>query len=160
MNTNDVANSLGVSSSTIKRWIKHLNIEPQRNSKGHFIFSENEYQKLKEYHLQFQMPTSVIMDRHENDEKIIKLEEKVSDLELSLYNKADSVATIQLLNHREELEELQSLVVSLTKRVNALESQLSKSRKPPAVKEPIAMDKPLYNARKRKRKIMSMMFGL
>ena len=55
MNTNEVAKILGVSSSTVKRWVKHLSIEPARNSKGHFIFTKEEFSQLEHYHNQDQI---------------------------------------------------------------------------------------------------------
>ena len=49
------------------------------------------------------------------------LEDKISLLETSLYQKADSVVSYQLLQHRREIEELQEQVSYLTGRLSDLE---------------------------------------
>ena len=155
--TNEVANTLGVSSSTVKRWVKQLSIEPARNSKGHFIFTQEEFNQLEQYHKQdLLQPIQVLPPQ--NNEEVELLKTKVNDLELKLYKKADGVASIQLLQHRSEIEDLLTIVNELTTRVESLELQLSRTKKPPAVKEPIALDT-IKAKRKRKRKITKFMFG-
>ncbi len=158
MNTNEVAKILGVSSSTVKRWVKHLSIEPARNSKGHFIFTKEEFSQLEHYHNQDQIQSIQILP-HPNNEEVEKLKLKVNELELKLYKKADGVASIQLLQHRNELEDLLSIVNELTTRMDQLETQLSGTKKPPAISKPIALDT-IKSRRKRKRKITQIMFGL
>ena len=157
MTTNEVAKILGVSSSTVKRWVKHLSIEPKRNAKGHFIFSNEEFNQLKEYHTQDQFNHIQIL-APQNNEEVEQLKSKVNELELKLYKKADGVASIQLLQHRNELEDLLMIVNDLTARIETLESQLSRTKKPPAVTEPIALDS-IKSKRKRKRKITKLMIG-
>ena len=156
MNTNEVANTLGVSSSTVKRWVKQLSIEPARNSKGHFIFTQEEFNQLKQYHNQDQQPNQYVQPYNNEDMEYLK--SKVNDLELNLYKKADGVASIQLLQHRQDIEDLVSVVKQLETRIETLETQLSKTKKPPASHEPISLDS-IKDKRKRKRKITKMMFG-
>ena len=157
MNTNEVANTLGVSSSTVKRWVKQLSIEPARNSKGHFIFTEEEFNQLRQYHTQDQHQPNQIF-QPPNNEEVELLKSKVNELELNLYRKADGVASIQLLQHRSEIEDLQTLVTQLATRIETLETQLSKTKKPPAVHEPVTLDN-IQTKRKSKRKITKIMFG-
>lgn len=157
MNTNEVAKSLGVSSSTIKRWVKQLSIDPARNSKGHFIFTKEEFGQLEHYHNQDQL-YSLHTTPPPNNEEFEQLKLKVIELELNLYKKADGVASVQLLQHRNELEDLLTIVNELTTRIDHLETQLSKTKKPPAVTKPLALET-LQTTRKRKRKITKMMFG-
>lgn len=157
MNTNEVAKTLGVSSSTVKRWVKQLSIDPARNSKGHFIFTKEEFSQLEQYHTQDQFHSIQTMPIP-NNEEFEKLKLKVNELELKLYKKADGVASIQLLQHRNELEELLTIVNELTSRIDHLETQMSKTKKPPAVTKPLALDT-LQTTRKRKRKITKLMFG-
>ena len=58
MNTKAVAKLLGTSVSTIQRWVKQLNIEMERNELGHFIFSEENIELLKEVKQQLQQGKS------------------------------------------------------------------------------------------------------
>ena len=161
MNTNDIANSLGISSSTVKRWVKQLGIEPSRNAKGHFIYTQSEFDQLYTFHQdQLKQENPLTFLPPEKDEQVHKLEDKVQQLQLQLYKKADGVTSVQLLNHRREIEDLLEVVEKLEERIEQLEMQMNKSKKPPAKVEPISLDGPLTSKRKRKRKIMGMMFGL
>lgn len=57
MNTNEVAKLLGVSASTIQRWIKQLQLPMERNERGHYHFSQEDIELLKEIHEQLQNGT-------------------------------------------------------------------------------------------------------
>ena len=59
MNTNEVAKEIGVSSKTIQRWVKQLNIPVARNELGHYEFHDDIVQLLKE--VQHQMNEGVIL---------------------------------------------------------------------------------------------------
>lgn len=59
MNTNEVAKEIGVSSKTIQRWVKQLNIPVARNELGHYEFHEDILQLLKE--VKHQMSEGVIL---------------------------------------------------------------------------------------------------
>jgi excisionase family DNA binding protein len=47
----EVAKKVGVSTATIVRWIevKKVSITKKKNARGHYIFTEADLQKLKEY---------------------------------------------------------------------------------------------------------------
>jgi hypothetical protein len=53
------------------------------------------------------------------------LELKVDQIERKLSNKADEIVTIQLLQHRRELEELYSAVSKIESHLNWIDLQLS-----------------------------------
>lgn len=59
MNTNEVAKEIGVSSKTIQRWVKQLNIPVARNELGHYEFHDDIVQLLKE--VKHQMNEGVIL---------------------------------------------------------------------------------------------------
>ena len=40
LNTKSVAEMLGISTRTVQRWVKQLNLNMERNDLGHFIFTE------------------------------------------------------------------------------------------------------------------------
>jgi chromosome-anchoring protein RacA len=42
MNTSEVAKLLGVSTSTIQRWVKQLELPMERNERGHYHFSSED----------------------------------------------------------------------------------------------------------------------
>ena len=50
MNTSEVAKLLGVSSSTIQRWVKQLELPMERNERGHYHFNQEDIDLLKNIH--------------------------------------------------------------------------------------------------------------
>ena len=54
MNTSEVAKLLGVSASTIQRWVKQLGLPMEKNERGHYYFCSDDINLLKEIHEQLQ----------------------------------------------------------------------------------------------------------
>ncbi|WHX86431.1 chromosome-anchoring protein RacA [Bacillus paralicheniformis] len=48
MNTADAANELGVSTKTVQRWVKQLQLPASRNELGHYFFTKDDITILKE----------------------------------------------------------------------------------------------------------------
>lgn len=48
MNTADAANELGVSTKTVQRWVKQLQLPASRNELGHYFFTKDDIAILKE----------------------------------------------------------------------------------------------------------------
>ncbi|PLS02747.1 MerR family transcriptional regulator [Neobacillus cucumis] len=164
MNTSEVAKLLGVSASTIQRWVKQLELPMEKNERGHYHFSSEDIHLLREIHEKLQAGTllheiSPVGEKKsvrkgtvksvENDKAMEKLYSKVQELELSLHAKADSVASYQLLQHRREIEELQEQVKILSQKVELLQSQLDKENLPLKNEEPMVFD---HKKVKRKKK--------
>lgn len=171
MNTSEVAKLLGVSVSTVKRWVKQLQLPMERNERGHYIFKEEDIGILRQIHNHVQngllLQEITEMDdkkrrkgtvkADENDKAIEKLSAKIFDLESRLNAKADSVASYQLLQHRKEIEELHNIIKSLMNRVSKLENQTKTS---PIVENPLILDQTDMSPRKPKKKnIVSSLFG-
>lgn len=172
MNTSEVAKLLGVSASTIQRWVKQLELPMERNERGHYFFNQEDIDLLKTIQEQIQQGT-LLQDmnppqtkkarrgvRKENghDQLVEKLSEKVSELELSLHAKADSVASYQLLQHRREIEELQNQVKRLTDQLTILQNQISESKTLTQVDKPLVYDS--TNSKKKKKNIVRSLFGI
>lgn len=137
LNTKSVAEMLGISTRTVQRWVKQLNLNMDRNDLGHFIFTEENIEQLKRVKKQLDegiLLQDITLEKskrsgivknsqpEKNKEEIQEvLEDKISLLETSLYQKADSVVSYQLLQHRREIEELQEQVSYLTGRLSDLE---------------------------------------
>ena len=137
LNTKSVAEMLGISTRTVQRWVKQLNLNMARNDLGHFIFTEENIEQLKRVKKQLDegiLLQDITLEKskrsgivknsqpEKNKEEIQEvLEDKISLLETSLYQKADSVVSYQLLQHRREIEELQEQVSYLTGRLSDLE---------------------------------------
>ena len=140
MNTKSVAELLEISTSTVLRWVKQLNIEMERNEHGHFIFSEEKINILKDVKQQLQngIPIQDIsIDKTKRtgvaktvspESNMSQLEEKVIQMETSLNKKADSVVSYQLLQHRREIDDLQEQVSFLVNRLAEIEEVLIKQK--------------------------------
>ncbi|MCM3724141.1 MerR family transcriptional regulator [Neobacillus cucumis] len=172
MNTSEVAKLLGVSASTIQRWVKQLELPMEKNERGHYHFSSEDIHQLKEIHEKLQAGTllheiSPVGEKKsirkgtvkavENDKAMEKLFEKVQELELSLHAKADSVASYQLLQHRREIEELQDQVKKLTQQMEHLQGQLNELNSPLQTEKPIVFEQ--TKAKRKKKNFMSSLLG-
>jgi chromosome-anchoring protein RacA len=171
MYTSDVAKLLGVSQSTIQRWVKQLGLPMEKNERGHYLFNQDGIDLLKGIQEQIQNGISlqdinpdqrnkprkgIIKAPGENDKVIEMLLSKVTELESKLNAKADSVASYQLLHHRGELEELQNQVKTLMERVNTVENQMQPDLKTDI---PLVHDQPRLSKKTKKKNIISYLLG-
>ncbi|MEH7308775.1 MerR family transcriptional regulator [Neobacillus drentensis] len=172
MNTSEVAKLLGVSTSTIQRWVKQLELPMERNERGHYHFSNEDIEVLKKIHEQLQngtliqeitplkekkVPRKGAIKIVEDNQELEKLNEKVSKLEIELHSKADSVVSYQLLQHRREIEELQIQVNELTKQLDQFQKLLSKVNLPSQIDDPIVFDS--SKGKRKKKNIVSSLLG-
>jgi chromosome-anchoring protein RacA len=172
MNTSEVAKLLGVSASTIQRWVKQLELPMERNERGHYHFNQEDIDLLKNIQSQIQNGTllqeiapvqekkprkGTVKSAPESNAELERLYTIVNELEAKVNSKADSVASYQLLQHRREIEDLQSQVIELTKQVESLQSQLYEIKGSPFPDRSLVIEKGKVN-RKRKN-IVSSFFG-
>jgi chromosome-anchoring protein RacA len=147
LNTRIVAELLGISVSTVQRWVKQLGLEMERNELGHFIFSEEDITLLKKVKNQLQQGKILQeieisstkrtghIKRNDSDEYVEQITSKLKEIEINLEQKADSVVSYQLLQHRREIEELQGQILLLTEKVSNLEEVLQRNREAALSKE-------------------------
>ncbi|NRD80393.1 MerR family transcriptional regulator [Bacillus sp. BRMEA1] len=172
MNTSEVAKLLGVSASTIQRWIKQLSLPMERNERGHYYFNNEDIELLKKIHEQLQNGTLLqdipplddkkksrkgTVKTADHDQAIESLITKMKELELSIHAKADSVTSYQILQHRREIEDLQSQVTELTRQVTMLEDQLAKLQNSSQQEKPLVLDK--GKVKRKKKNFVSSLFG-
>ncbi len=166
MNTRAVAELLGISVSTVQRWVKQLALEMERNELGHFIFSEEDIALLKEVKNQLQqgkilqeieVGNSNKRTGHvktgDSDEYLEQITSKLNELEISLDQKADSVVSYQLLQHRREIEELQEQIALLTEKISNMEEVLQRDKEAALSKEN------LKNTPRKRNKFLQSIFG-
>lgn len=149
MNTRAVAELLGISVSTVQRWVKQLGLIMERNELGHFIFSEEDIELLKEVKIQLQQGKILqeievssssskrtgLLKTVQSDKSVDKLMSKFKEIEDSLQQKADSVVSYQILQHRREIEELQEQISNLTVKLANIEELLQKDQETAVSKE-------------------------
>ncbi|WML60198.1 MerR family transcriptional regulator [Neobacillus sp. PS2-9] len=172
MNTSEVAKSLGVSSSTIQRWVKQLELPMEKNDRGHYHFSNEDINLLKKIHEELQTGTLLhditpvrtkksarkgAVKAVENEEALEKVWKKVNELELGINSKADSVASYQLLQHRSDIEELQSQVNELTSQLRLLQEQLAEQRNQSKKEKTMVIDS--SKERRKRKNMIGSLFG-
>lgn len=172
MNTSEVAKLLGVSTSTIQRWVKQLELPMERNERGHYHFNSEDIEVLKKIHEQLQNGILIQEITPVKEKKVIrkgtvkpveenqaleKLAAKVSELEMELHSKADSVVSYQLLQHRREIEDLQAQVNELSGQLEHFQKLLSKLNIPNQIEDPIVFDS--SKGKRKKKNIVSSLFG-
>ncbi|WP_257391394.1 MerR family transcriptional regulator [Cytobacillus gottheilii] len=174
MNTTKVARLLNVSKSTVQRWVKQLDLQMKRNELGHYSFSEDDVALLTQVHEQLQAGKNLqeisvtskqrrngIVKKEENDPRTIQLLKRIDELELRINRKADDVVSYQLLQHRQEMEELQKQITSLNERMSALEATASTLQNiPPTPQDTLLLLDQEKPQKKLKRKsFFTMLFG-
>ncbi|GAE44932.1 hypothetical protein JCM21738_1688 [Mesobacillus boroniphilus JCM 21738] len=172
MNTSAVAKLLGVSPSTIQRWVKQANLQMERTELGHYQFSEESIEILKDIKEQLnkgvllqdlkvkgRKPRKATIPSVKPDMVLDKLMKRMEDFENRLNRKADEVVSYQILQHRREIEDLQNEVDRLKDVITSMEEaaaqqeQLSKEENQPSLT-------PISSLRKfKKRNIISSFFG-
>lgn len=172
MNTSEVAKLLGVSSSTIQRWVKQLELPMERNERGHYHFNQEDIDLLKNIQAQIQNGTllqeiapvqekkprkGILTTAPESNAELERLYMIVNELEAKVNSKADSVASYQLLQHRREIEDLQCQVIELTKQAEFLQSQLNEIKNAVMPSRALVFEQGKGN--RKKKNLVSSLFG-
>ncbi|AGT33436.1 MerR family transcriptional regulator [Geobacillus genomosp. 3] len=168
LKTPDVAARLGVSPKTVQRWVRKYNIPLQKNEAGHYLFDEKTVALLERVKFEQgaaleappasdrpstpppNVPIHTLFQGYVEPE-IERVSSRLEQLERQLEQKADDVVSIQLLHHRQEMEEITARLTALEQLVARLEQQLNKQ-------PPSSHDTP--NEPKRKRRGLGRVMGL
>ncbi|MFC4303653.1 MerR family transcriptional regulator [Cohnella boryungensis] len=137
LKTREAAERLGVSPTTVKRWAAQFSPSFRKDSVGHYVFSPREFELLRYIKDRTEqgstleqitlpgLPVSSEDPREENASSPGKRELllRISEIERSLEQKADEVVSVQVRQHRAELDELLRVVTHLTSTVEALQER-------------------------------------
>lgn len=139
MKTSDVAKELGINPKTVLKWVKQHDIPCEKNELGHFEFTDQHLEQLKQ--VQSSLPSQRVVpavSKREGTvsisiEKTEKWQEMQKQLDLLLMRlvenerrieeKAGEVVTFQILEHRSEIDDLQKKVAKLEARIQELEEK-------------------------------------
>jgi len=139
MNTSALANRLGVSTKTIRRWIKNYDLTINRNEHGHYVFSEEDYQLFCSIRDQLKNGTSsneveIRQVRKGNIRfmngqppqlhQLTSLVDRIERNEEKIDQKADDVVSYQILQHRKEIDDLNQRLEKLESYIQNLEKNL------------------------------------
>ncbi len=142
MSTAAVAKSLGVSRRTLMRWVDQLNLQLDKNDLGHYQFSDEDIEKLKQIQNETNITSpqpkkqtrkALVLNKvssHINTSKIDELTNRMEEMEQNIQRKADGVVSYQLLQHRREMEELIGTIKKLELRIEELEKTQKRPESP------------------------------
>ncbi|WP_459503018.1 chromosome segregation protein [Bacillus sp. C1] len=113
-----IAKRLGVSPKAVVRIAQQLNLSIKKNKYGHFIFTQNDLDKMLEYHRsQIEPTSSPTIEPSIDFEKFVTqlntITHRLNRIEEKMQDKADDVVNYQLLQHRRELEEMMDKIQKL-----------------------------------------------
>ncbi|WP_027409320.1 MerR family transcriptional regulator [Anoxybacteroides tepidamans] len=136
LKTSNVAKRLGVSPKTVQRWVKKYNIPCHKNEAGHYVFDPETLTLLEQIKFEHGAALEELEIEEENEKALLRPEtffsthfqphfdkfaSRLQRIERQLEQKADEVVSFQLLQHRQEIEELNAYIRKLEERVNLLE---------------------------------------
>ncbi|MBT2680996.1 MerR family transcriptional regulator [Bacillus sp. ISL-35] len=126
MNTSAVAKLLAVSPSTIQRWVKQANLQMERTELGHYQFSDESIEILRDIKDQLnngvllqdlkikgRQPRKATIKGGATEVALGPLVRRMDEFDQRLERKADEVVAYQILQHRREIDELQSEIALL-----------------------------------------------
>ncbi|WP_157811992.1 chromosome-anchoring protein RacA [Alteribacter populi] len=139
--TKSVAERLGVNPTTVQRWIKYFKLDCEMNELGHYVLTEDTVHTLQVIHKQLSEGKKLkdvklggtkepIRDKemvasHVFNDRFGQILLHVDQLEKKLSEKADEVVEYQMLQHRQEIDDLADLLKKVDKRLQSLEHSIS-----------------------------------
>lgn len=128
-----IAKKLGISPKAVIRLAQQIGLELKKNKFGHYVFYENDLQQMLEFqrsapshnhepssHHAAEAAPSNEMQQFIKELKHISL--RLDRLEEKLQNKADDVVSYQLLQHRNEMEDMYTKIKQLEEALKQKES--------------------------------------
>ncbi|MBM7094604.1 MULTISPECIES: chromosome-anchoring protein RacA [Alteribacter] len=146
--TKTVADELGVNPTTVQRWIKFFKLDCEVNDLGHYVLTEDTVKTLKSIHHQLsegkrlkdvtvegishkkeETDSSGIVSSQIFNDRFGQILVHVDQLEKKLSEKADEVVEYQMLQHRQEIDDLSEMLRTVDRRLKSLEDNLSEKEK-------------------------------
>ncbi|WP_088041960.1 MerR family transcriptional regulator [Bacillus sp. EAC] len=136
LTTSQVAEQLQLTNKKVLYYSKKENFTLEKSSTGSYLFTEEQINQIKKAHEStLQTNDSNQLDR----EYILQIEQlikNVTNLEAKMETKANEVVSVQVLEHRREIEDLKKFVVKLedeiillNETVKSLKSELDDQKK-------------------------------
>ncbi|MDP4549764.1 MerR family transcriptional regulator [Alkalihalobacillus macyae] len=140
LKTKQVSDELGVNPTTVQRWVKYFELSCEKNEKGHFLFTNDTLEELKSIKNDLRKGYSMekikggtieksspikVISQESFEQRLDRFTVRLEQLERQLEEKANEVITVQVLQHRSELDELVKKVTSLEEKLVELEDHTS-----------------------------------
>ncbi len=169
MNQATLAEKVGVSTKTIRRWIKYFDLDCKKNDHGHYIFDETDYLFFCEIRDQIRngipkdelnlkprrrgivrevKEVSATIEQPTFQDQLAEIMKRLERNERKLDEKASEVVSYQLLQQRKEIEELQQKITNLEVYIEVLEKERANERMKEAARVIEAPDTPRAKRKK------------
>ncbi|PFG13578.1 MerR family transcriptional regulator [Bacillus sp. es.036] len=140
LKTKQVSDELGVNPTTVQRWVKYFDLACEKNELGHFLFSSETVEELKSIKNDLRRGYSmekikssgtggsqeqVMITPERFEQRLDRFSVRLEQLERQLEEKANEVITVQVLQHRTELDELMQKINMLEEKLIELEDHTS-----------------------------------
>lgn len=146
LKTKQVSDELGVNPTTVQRWVKFFDLPCEKNELGHFLFSDETITTLKQIQEELRNGLSMeeikmndanlgdqvakkesvkVVSKEKFEQRLDRFAIRLEQLERQLEEKANEVITVQVLQHRAELDELVKKVTSIEEKLMELEEHTS-----------------------------------
>lgn len=123
--TSQVAEQLQLTNKKVLLFLKKGNLKVEKTHNG-YLFTEEQIEQIKEiYEASAQTIETKQNDSDNNIDIIKELTQKLIKLEEKVETKANEVVSVQILEHRCEIEDLKKVVVKLENQVEQLNEQVT-----------------------------------
>ncbi|PGS51286.1 MerR family transcriptional regulator [Bacillus sp. AFS041924] len=122
--TSQVAEQLQLTNKKVLLFSKKGNLKLEKSNNG-YLFTEEQIQQIKEIYEASLQTVETKQNETENIDIIRELTQKLLKLEEKVETKANEVVSVQILEHRCEIEDLKKVVVKLEEQVEQLNEQVT-----------------------------------
>ncbi|WLR53053.1 MerR family transcriptional regulator [Bacillus tianshenii] len=136
LKTKEVSERLGVAPRTVRKWIKDFNIPCEKNDNGHYLITEEVVERICEMKsVEFEEKSTQEVESVPQEPKeqgvdlskwfklVNQLSSRIEDLERQISQKADEVVSVQVLQHRSEIEEVVKRLEKIEEQIGQLEDK-------------------------------------
>ncbi|MET3195332.1 MerR family transcriptional regulator [Gottfriedia sp. OAE603] len=123
--TSQVAEQLQLTNKKVLLFSKKGKLNVEKSSNGTYLFTEDQMMQIKEIYEASIQPIEPKQNDLVNTSHIIELSQKLEKIEEKLETKANEVVSVQILEHRREIEDLKKLVSKLGDEVLQLNENIS-----------------------------------
>lgn len=111
--TSQVAEQLHLTNKKVLIFSKKGKLNVEKSSNGTYMFTDDQIMKIKEIYEASIQPVEEKLNGQTNTLQIIEFGQKLEKIEEKLETKANEVVSVQILEHRREIEDLKKLVSKL-----------------------------------------------
>lgn len=123
--TSQVAEQLQLTNKKVLFFSKKGKLKLEKSSNGTYLFTDEQIIKIKDMYEASVQPPELKQNDQDYSLQMNDLAQKLDKIEEKLETKANEVVSVQVLEHRREIEDLKKLVSKLSDHVDQLNENLT-----------------------------------